>query len=89
MEHNKLKAYDVFSYTDNKFNNIYIGVYNTRLHRWEATLAALISPQLFRGQGLSLTVVPYSKNSVFPQIVEKNPDVGKIFYKHIEKVNLF
>ena len=28
MEHNKLKAHDVFSYTDNEFNNINIEVYN-------------------------------------------------------------
>ena len=64
---------------------------NTRLHTWEATLAALISGDLSALQGARANnyILPYSKSSVFPQLVEKIPDFGKIFYKHSEKANLF
>ena len=35
------------------------------------------------------TIVPYSENNVFPKLVEKNQDFGKIFCKHSEKANSF
>jgi len=42
-----------------------------------------------RSKGINY-ILPYSKSSVFPQLVEKKkPDFGKIFYKHSEKANLF
>ena len=42
-----------------------------------------------RGIGAFPIVVPYSKISGFPQIIEKNQSIGKKFYKHCEKANLF
>ena len=34
-------------------------------------------------------VVTYSKIDGFPQITENNLGIGKIFFKHSEKANLF
>ena len=42
-----------------------------------------------RGIAADLIVVAYRKIDGFPQITEKNLGVGKKFYKHSEKANLF